>query len=235
MPDTASSPRKQVTAFTDGACEPNPGPGGIGVVLDYRGNRREISRGFRLTTNNRMEIAAAIVALEALSESCSVLILSDSKYLVDSATNGSVSRWQEGNWKRASGKRVPNSDLWSRLLELCQHHDVRFEWVEGHAGNPGNERADALSYSALRGHDLLEDDGYMKFQELEITSPTKITAEGQPCRKCSTPVVKKHPKRTRRQGQEYYFEYYLWCPNCHTMYIVEDAKRYFDTDDHTPA
>jgi ribonuclease HI len=222
--------RKTITAYTDGACEPNPGPGGVGVVLLYKGSRRGLSRGYRLTTNNRMEIQAAILALESLKEPCVVTLYSDSKYLVDSVNQGAVSRWAQSAWKRAKGTRVPNSDLWQRLLALLQLHEVQLHWVAGHAGEAGNERADALSYAALRSRDLLDDEGYIRALELENTAPSKITREGQPCRKCSTPVVKKVPRRSHKQGQQYYFEYYLFCPSCQTMYMVEEAKRYSDSD-----
>jgi len=226
---------KVVTAYTDGACEPNPGPGGVGVVLVYKGSRREFSRGFRHTTNNRMEIEAAILALESLKEPCTVSLHSDSKYVVDSVNEGAVQEWAQSDWKRANGKRVPNSDLWEKLLELCQLHDVSFHWVPGHSGNPDNERADALSYAALRHHDLPQDEGYLRALEVEAAAPRKVTQEGHPCRKCSTPVVKKFPKGSRSEGQQYYFEYYLICPNCRTMYMVEDAKRYYDADVNRPA
>lgn len=222
--------QKKVTAYTDGACEPNPGPGGVGVVLLYKGSRREISRGYRLTTNNRMEIQAAILALESLPEPCAVALTSDSKYLVESVNQGAVSRWAQSGWKRTNGKRVPNNDLWERLLELCQAHQVRFHWVAGHSGEAGNERADALSYAALKSCDLPDDEGYIRALELENTAPSKITQEGQPCRKCSTPLVKRVPKRSHKPGQQYYFEYYLFCPRCHTVYMVEQAKRYLVAD-----
>jgi len=222
--------RKTVTAYTDGACEPNPGPGGVGVVLSRKGSRREFSRGYRLTTNNRMEIRAAILALESLKEPCAVVLYSDSKYLVDSINQGAVFRWGQSGWKRPNGKRVPNSDLWQRLLDLCQVQEVDFRWVAGHSGEPGNERADSLSYAALRREELIDDDGYLRSVDLEETAPSKITREDQPCRKCGTPVVKKVPKRSHREGQEYYFEYYLFCPNCRTTYMVEEAKRSLSAD-----
>jgi len=221
---------KSVTAYTDGACEPNPGPGGVGVVLLSKGTRRELSRGFRLTTNNRMEIQAAIFALEALKEPCTVALYSDSKYLVDSMNEGSVSRWAESAWKRPNGKRVLNSDLWEILLALCQRHDVAFRWVAGHSGEEGNERADSISYTALLHEELQDDEGYLRALEVETATPTKITQPGQLCRKCSTPVIRKVPKRSHREGQSYYFEYYLLCPKCKTMYMVEDAKRYFESE-----
>jgi len=226
---------KSVTAYADGACEPNPGPGGVGVVLLFKGTRRELSAGYRLTTNNRMEIQAAIFALEALKEPCTVALYSDSKYLVDSVNEGSVSRWAGSNWKRPNGKRVPNSDLWEILLALCQKHDVAFRWVAGHSGEQGNERADALSYAALVQEELRDDEGYLRALEVEAAIPSKITQEGQPCRKCSTPLIRKVPKRSHKQGQSYYFEYYLLCPKCRTMYMVEDAKRYFEPEDHRHA
>lgn len=219
--------RKTVTAYTDGACEPNPGPGGVGVVLLHKTARREFSRGYRLTTNNRMEIQAALLALESLKEPCAVDLFSDSKYLVGSIGEGAVSRWREAGWKRSNGRRIPNSDQWERLLELCQLHDVSFHWVAGHSGEPGNERADFLSYAALRRHDLVDDDGYLLSVDIEHSAPSKITQEGQPCTKCATPVVKRTPKRHHKEGQKYYFEYYLFCPNCGTLYMVEEAKRYF--------
>ena len=222
---------KQVVAYTDGACEPNPGPGGVGVVLLFKGARREVSQGFRVTTNNRMEITAAILALLALKEPCRVTLHSDSKYLVDSMTKGAVSKWAEAGWKRSNGKRVPNSDLWETLIGLCKLHEVEFAWVRGHSGDPGNERADTLSYAAFAGLDLEDDIGYLRALEAKAEVPSRITNEGQPCRKCSTPVIRKIPKRSHKPGQAYYFEYYLLCPSCGTMYMVEDAKRYFSLEE----
>lgn len=216
---------REVTAHTDGACEPNPGPGGIGVVLESLGRRRELAQGFRLTTNNRMELMAAIIALEALRQPCAVSLRSDSRYLVDAMAGGAAARWAEANWMRPGGRRVPNADLWQRLLEQSRVHPVAWQWIEGHAGDPGNERADALSYAALRGPDLAEDLGYLRSLELEASAPSRITRAGQPCRKCSTPVVRRRPARPPGPGQAYYFEYYLWCPACHTMYMLEKAKR----------
>lgn len=219
---------KHVIIYTDGACDGNPGPGGYGVVLLFSESRKELSRGYRLTTNNRMEIMAAIAALEALKESCTVTIYSDSKYLVDAITQKWADGWRESGWIRKGGKRVPNADLWERLLSLMEKHTVTFEWVKAHAGDRYNEQADKLSYAAIEGGALIEDGGYLKQIKLEKISPTKITEVGQPCRKCGTPVVKKIPRRKSKRDQSYYFEYYLFCPGCKTMYIVEDSKRYVD-------
>ena len=217
--------KNQVEIYTDGACEGNPGPGGIGAVIFDTGNRRELSQGYRLTTNNRMEILAVIAGLEALQELSKVRIYSDSKYVVDAMTQGWVENWKASDWVRKGGRRVPNADLWKRLLPLVERHAVSFEWVKGHAGDTNNERADRLSYRAIENSDLLEDEGYLRQLELEQLSPSKITEEGQPCRKCGTPVVKKIPKRKPKPGQAYYYEYYLQCPECQTIYMVDEAKR----------
>jgi ribonuclease HI len=151
---------KDVTLYTDGACEPNPGPGGYAVVLIHGGKRKELSGGFRSTTNNRMELMAAIKGLEALKEPCRARLYSDSEYLVRAMTQGWVQRWKARGWRRADKQPAANPDLWERLLALCQEHQVEFIWVKGHAGNPENERCDYLSYRALKGTDLPADDGY---------------------------------------------------------------------------
>ena len=151
---------KHVTIYTDGGCDPNPGPGGYGVVVLAGGQRVELSGGFRLTTNNRMEIYAAIRGLEALSEPCQVRLYSDSEYLVHAMTQGWVQRWRANHWKRNKREKALNVDLWKRLLELCERHRVEFVWVKGHAGTRENERADRLSMMALKQRDLPIDEGY---------------------------------------------------------------------------
>jgi ribonuclease HI len=149
-----------VEIFTDGACRRNPGPGGYGVVLLYESRRRELSGGFRLTTNNRMEILAAIAGLEALKEPCRVRLYSDSQYLVNAIEKGWAARWRAAGWKRNSREKAVNPDLWERLLELCRVHRVEFLWVRGHAGHPENERCDRLATAAADAPDLGVDEGY---------------------------------------------------------------------------
>lgn len=217
---------KHVLIYTDGGAEPNPGPGGYGVVLIRGDKRRELSGTFRLTTNNRMEIMAAIAGLEALKEPCRVTLHSDSKYLVDAMTDGRASRWRANGWRRGKHEAVTNPDLWERLLALCDRHRVAFTWVKGHAGDPDNERSDQLSMLFLGQQDLPADEGYESRPEADRAARMKVTHEGQPCRKCSTPVVRRIPRRTRKPDQAYYFEYYLFCPKCGTMYMLDDAKRY---------
>ncbi|MYA50931.1 MAG: ribonuclease HI [Chloroflexi bacterium] len=155
-----SSPQKTITIHTDGACLGNPGPGGYGAVLDYQGTRRELSGGFRLTTNNRMELLAVIVALEALNEPCQVTVHSDSKYVVDAVEQGWARRWKANGWKRNKKEAAINPDLWERLLQLTEKHAVTFRWVRGHAGNIENERCDRLAVEAANGRDLEVDSVY---------------------------------------------------------------------------
>jgi ribonuclease HI len=151
---------KHVTIYTDGGCIDNPGPGGYGVVLLYKNRRKELTGGFRRTTNNRMEILAAIAGIEALRTKCRVTVYSDSQYLVNAIERGWARRWQARGWWRNREERAHNPDLWARLLQLCEQHEVRFRWVRGHAGNKENERCDTLARETARRRDLPQDTGY---------------------------------------------------------------------------
>ncbi len=140
-----SSQQKQVELFTDGACSGNPGPGGWGAVLRYKGQEKELCGGERDTTNNRMELMAAIRGLEALKEPCAVTLYSDSKYLVDAITKGWAKGWQKNGWRKADRKPALNVDLWEQLLPLIDKHTVTFVWIKGHSGHPENERCDRMA------------------------------------------------------------------------------------------
>jgi ribonuclease HI len=145
-----------ITIYTDGAARGNPGPGGYGIVLISGKHHREISGGFKHTTNNRMELMAVIVALEALKiEGSDVTIFTDSKYVADAVTKGWVFTWVS---RRFKGKK--NADLWLRFLQIYPRHHVEFVWVKGHSDNPLNERCDQLAVAASMGPDLPEDTGY---------------------------------------------------------------------------
>ena len=135
---------KQVSAFTDGACSGNPGPGGWGAVLQFGDHEREIHGGAKDTTNNRMELTAAIEALQALRESCQVELTTDSTYVKDGITRW-LQKWKINGWKTAAKKPVKNQDLWEQLEVQTARHVVQWLWVKGHSGHPGNERADALA------------------------------------------------------------------------------------------
>lgn len=148
--------RYNVTIFTDGSALGNPGKGGYGVVLMAGNHRKEISQGYRLTTNNRMELLAVIVALESLKkENCLATLYSDSKYVVDSVEKGWVF-----NWEKTGFKKKKNKDLWKRFLQIYGTHTVQFKWLKGHAGFKENERCDELAVQAGSGSDLLIDEGY---------------------------------------------------------------------------
>ena len=148
---------KHVTIYTDGACVGNPGPGGDGTVLLFGRHRRELSGGYRKTTNNRMELMATIVGLKALKERCSVRLYTDSKYVVDAMTEGWAERWRANGWKRNRKEMALNPDLWEELLELTNYHSVGFTWVRGHSGDAENERCDQLAVEAAHQADLPTD------------------------------------------------------------------------------
>ena len=161
------SSSKCVTVFTDGACSGNPGAGGYAAILQYGEHRRELSGGFRRTTNNRMELTAAIRALEALKQPCAVTLMSDSAYVVNGITKNWARGWRAKGWRRA-GKVVPNWDLWRQLLDLCDQHRVELRWVEGHAGHSENEACDRLAVAAASSPDLPIDPGYEEPAEPEM-------------------------------------------------------------------
>ena len=142
---------KTVTLYTDGACSGNPGPGGWGAILEYEGVEKELSGGESSTTNNRMELTAVIRGLEALKVPCRVELYSDSKYVVDALEKGWARDWQSRGWVKKDKKPALNPELWQRLLELCQVHDVRCHWVKGHAQNPKNNRCDRLAVAESKG------------------------------------------------------------------------------------
>ena len=151
---------ESVIIHTDGGCLGNPGPGGYGAVLMYKGHRRELKGGYSLTTNNRMELMGAIAALEALKPRTQVTIHSDSQYVVNGIEKGWAATWRRKGWIKADKQRALNPDLWERLLNLCALHDVRFVWVRGHSGDVENERCDVLAKEAASGKELPPDPGY---------------------------------------------------------------------------
>ncbi len=136
---------KEVTLYTDGACSGNPGPGGWGAILIYKDFKKEMSGGDRETTNNKMELTAAIEGLSALKERCRVKLYSDSKYLIDGITKDWARSWRAKGWKKSDGKPALNVDLWEKILELDEYHEIEYIWVKGHSGNPYNERCDRLA------------------------------------------------------------------------------------------
>jgi len=136
---------RTVTIYTDGACSGNPGPGGWGAILEWNGHEKELSGGEANTTNNRMELTGVIRALQALKEPCQVELYSDSKYIIDAMNQGWAIRWKKNGWMRNKTDKALNPDLWEVLLQLCSYHQVKFNWVKGHASNPKNNRCDQLA------------------------------------------------------------------------------------------
>lgn len=237
----------EIDLYSDGGAEPNPGKGGFGVIMSYKGIKKEFSQGFRLTTNNRMELMGVIYGLERLKTKSRVNVYSDSRYVVDGITKGWAERLKAKNWYRNRTEKVINCDLWERLLNLIsQQEEVKFNWVRGHVGHVENERCDELANIALNGQNLLEDENYEENlysntgfeinpivdtlnekKSFQNQKSTKIKNEGDTCRKCGTAVIlKPTKKKDLKPGQTYYFEYYLFCPKCKTLYMLEEAKRF---------
>ena len=218
----------EIELFTDGGAEPNPGKGGFGVILSYKGRQKEFFEGYELTTNNRMELMAVIFGLEKIKTKAKVTVYSDSKYVVDGIEKGWAENWERNNWVRRKGNLVLNKDLWERLLDVIDKHLVTFNWVKGHAGHIENERCDALANKGINSENKIKDEGYLEYLEhIDWYQEQKIEKAGDLCRKCNTAVIKKNTKNNKlKPNQNYFFEYYLFCPNCKVMYMVEGAKRY---------
>ena len=151
--------QKTVEIYTDGSCLGNPGPGGYGIFMIYNGHEKEMSQGYKLTTNNRMEMLAAIVALESLTRECDVNLTTDSQY-VKQGIESWITNWKKRGWLTSAKKPVKNVDLWKRLDKACSEHNVTWKWVKGHSGNKYNEIVDDLARDAAGSRDLLEDVGY---------------------------------------------------------------------------
>lgn len=151
---------KEVALFTDGSCLGNPGPGGWAAILEYRGHLKELSQGYKLTTNNRMELLAVINGLAVLKESCSVQITTDSQYVKNGMTSW-LAGWKRRNWVNSQKKPVKNKDLWQRLDQECSRHKIHWNWVKGHAGHPQNERCDELAKNAALGDGKIPDQGFV--------------------------------------------------------------------------
>lgn len=226
-----------IELYSDGGAEPNPGKGGFGVILSYKGKQKEFFQGYELTTNNRMELMGVIFGLERLKTKSNVQVFTDSKYVIDGITKGWAEKWKKNGWMRSKNDPAVNSDLWDKLLNVMSKHNVEFNWVKGHSGHTENDRCDALANEGINSKKLIEDAGYEpKETDNQQSPPTnksypkkgkvKIENEGDECRKCGDLVIKKTPKKKKiKPNQSYYFEYYLSCPSCKTMYFTEDGKR----------
>lgn len=170
-----------VEIFTDGACSGNPGPGGCAAVLWCGDGRQELARGYRWTTNNRMELSGAILALQTLKARYSVTIYTDSKYMLNAFQENWILRWKANGWRTTARKAVQNIDLWKVLDAELAKHDAHFHWVKGHAGHPENTRCDALAVAAAHGAELLVDDEFEQVHPLPIagSEPVSTVKKGE--------------------------------------------------------
>ena len=239
----------EVDIYSDGGSNPNPGKWGYGVILSYKWIKKEFYAGYKLTTNNRMELTWAITWLEKLTTKSKVKIYTDSQYTINWIEKWWAQNWKKNNWYRTKTQKAINHDLWERLLDLTSKHEVKFHWVKWHNWHIENERCDELATLAMKMDELLDDINYIpSVAEVETVTKNflkvnniveksikedkniKITKAWDSCRKCNTPVEKKLPKHTKKtQSQSYYYEYYLSCPWCKTMYMVDEAKREIST------
>ncbi|MCP9760239.1 hypothetical protein EGI20_13130 [Aquitalea sp. S1-19] len=218
-----SKEKKHVIAYVGAAFEYGKDIGGYGVLLSYGSATKELSGGFRMSNKRRMELHAAIVALESIKESCRVTIHSDSAYLVETMALGRAQKWKEKKWLKSDNSPAANRDLLGKLIEQSVRHEV--EWISSSTSsiNELEHRISYIAISAMANPDLPTDDG-CEAKKNTMPDGSKITQEGQACRKCGTSVTKQTPKRKPRSTQEYYYDYYLYCPSCKTMYMVEEAK-----------
>jgi ribonuclease HI len=175
-PDAPGASPGRIVVYTDGGCVGNPGPGGYGAVIFDGERRSELAQGFRLTTNNRMELMACIAALGTLKATADVVLHSDSRYVVNGISKGWARKWRANGWMRTKSEAAQNCDLWSRLLDLCGEHRVRFVWVHGHAGNRENERCDQLATGAAQGPELKVDNAYVRGLTRVPDCPPDVTA-----------------------------------------------------------
>lgn len=150
---------KEVALFTDGSCLKNPGPGGYASILRHREHEKELACGYKLTTNNRMELMAVIKGLQALKQPCIVTVITDSQYVKNGMTQW-LKGWIRNGWRTSQKQPVKNQDLWQLLHQECQRHEIHWEWVKGHAGHVENERCDKLARACASGDDLIEDSGF---------------------------------------------------------------------------
>jgi len=225
----------EVYIYSDGWANPNPGPGAYGVLMKYGEHQKDFSQGYKMTTNNRMELMWAITGLRKLKTRSKVILTTDSQYTINGIEKWWAKKWQANNWFRTGSQKAQNWDLWKILLEEVAKHDVTFKWIKGHNGHLENEICDQLATLAMKRDDLLIDEWFTQAPEKAKVKkiPTTQTgllsdfeSAGSDCKKCQNPLVKKYPKHTKKTlEKQYYYEYYHHCLSCKTNYMLEEAKR----------
>jgi len=225
----------EVHIYSDWWANPNPGPGGYGVIMKSWDHQKDFSQGYKRTTNNRMELMGAITGFRKLKTRSRVTLHTDSQYTINGLQKWWAKKWKANNWMRTKSERAVNHDLWAILLELSEQHEVDFEWIKWHSGHLENELCDELATLAMKRGDLLTDEWFQETPEKPKTKKTsssqttligKLEKTGTNCKKCGHPLVKKHPKHTKKTlEKQYYYEYYHHCPSCKTNYMLPEAKR----------
>ena len=218
----------EVDIYSDWWARPNPGPWWYWVVMKYMWVSKEFSGFEDNTTNNRMELTWAITWLEKLTKKSKVNLYTDSQYTINGIEKWWAKKWKANSWMRTKSEKATNYDLWDRLLNVVEKHDVKFNWVKWHNGHIENERCDELATEQILANSKFakEDKGDLikKVLNQNIDKSIKITGEWQACRKCWTNVVKAIPKKKSTKNKSYYYRYYLNCPWCKTNYFVDEAK-----------
>lgn len=228
----------EVEIYSDWWARPNPGAWGYGIVMKYKWITKEFSGFENNTTNNRMELTGAIIGLEKLTKKSKVNIYTDSQYTINGIEKWWAKKWKANNWMRTKSEKATNYDLWDRLLNILEKHEVKFNWVKWHNWHKENERCDELAteqilknnktlLSQSKKEGLVDLDKQKLIQKVlnkNIDKSIKITSEWQECRKCWTKVIKAIPKKKSTKNKSYYYRYYLNCPWCSTNYFVDEAK-----------
>lgn len=222
----------EVNIFSDWWANPNPGPGAYGVIMEYRGVKKEFSGGYTKTTNNRMELRGVITGLTNLKTRSKVTIFTDSQYTINGIEKWWAKKWKANNWMRTASQKATNHDLWSLLLDALEKHDASFYWVKGHNGHIENERCDVLATLAMKKRNLVADSWFIETPEKKqisiwvVLDDPSAEKTGTNCKKCDHALIKKLPKHTKKTLlKEYYYEYYHHCPACKTNYMLQEAKR----------
>ncbi len=225
----------EVHIYSDGWANPNPGPGGYGVIMKSWDHQKDFSQWYKKTTNNRMELMGAITGFQKLKTRSRVTLHTDSQYTINGLQKWWAKKWRANNWLRTGNQKAVNHDLRAILLELSEGHEVSFEWIKGHNGHLENELCDELATLAMQRNDLLVDEWFVETpkkptSQKKSSSQTTLTdgfeKTGTNCKKCDNPLVKKTPKHTKKTlEKEYYYEYYHHCPACKTNYMLPEAKR----------
>lgn len=230
----------EVELYSDWWAVPNPWRWWYWVILCYKWIKKEFSKGFKISTNNRMELTGVIVGLSKLTTFSKVQVFTDSQYTINWIEKWWAEKWKKNDWFRTKTEKAVNYDLWEQLLVLVKKHNVKFNWVKWHNGHIENERCDELATIALNSGILVDDEWFeWKIGQPQGIAPTenkdkiikkkntnKIEKAWDICWKCDTPVIKKIPKKKKlKPEQTFYYEYFFNCPNCKTNYMIPEGKR----------